>query len=76
MLLVIAGGIVAGLLIYWRVDLELHPFAPCWKCRGRNTNRGSRRGAYGLCTHGPRRVRLTGKKAAERHLARVERRNK
>ena len=54
----------------WRADLELHPFAPCRKCKGSGRNVGSRRGAYGLCKHGPQRARWTGKKAAARHLAR------
>jgi hypothetical protein len=55
----------------WRIDVWFHPFAPCLMCKGRGTNPGSRRGAYGLCAHGPRRVRFAARKAAARHLRRV-----
>lgn len=63
-------AIAVALIGAWRVDVELHPFAPCRKCKGTGTNLGSRRGAYGLCPHGPRRVRFAAKGAAARHLAR------
>lgn len=58
----IAAVAVAG----WRIDVRLHPFAPCRSCKGSGTNRGSRSGAYGLCPHGPRRVRAFAKRAAAR----------
>lgn len=54
----------------WRIDLELCPFAPCRVCKGSGQSRGSRAGAYGLCPHGPRRIRFTGRRAAARHLRR------
>jgi hypothetical protein len=62
--------IAAGLFAWWRFDVELHPFAPCRQCKGSGTNRGSRRGAYGLCPHGPRRVRLFARSAAARQSRR------
>lgn len=68
----VLGAVIAAaaLFAWWRVDIELHPFAPCWRCKGRGTNRGSRRGAFGICKHGQRRARFTASRAAERHLAR------
>lgn len=65
--LLLAAVVVAG----WRIDVYFHPFAPCRHCRGRGTNWGSRSTAYGLCRHGPRRVRFGARAAAERHRGRL-----
>jgi hypothetical protein len=63
-------AILGVLGAWWRVDVGLHPFAPCRRCKGSGWNRGSRQGAYGLCVHGPRRVRWTGRRAAARQMRR------
>ena len=54
----------------WRIHVWLYPFARCRYCRGRGWTRGSRSTAYGLCRHGPGRVRFGARAAAERQKAR------
>lgn len=63
--------IAAVALAGWWIDLQFHPFRPCVHCKGSGQNWGSRRTAYGLCKHGPRQVRLGGRKAAARQLRRL-----
>lgn len=69
LVVVIAALIVGG----WRIDVWLYPFAPCRRCKGSGMSRGSKRTAYGLCKHGPRRVRFTGRRSADRQMARIRR---
>ena len=33
----------------WAVRAYFWPFAPCWRCKGRKTNRGSTRKRFGPC---------------------------
>jgi hypothetical protein len=55
--LAVAAALVAGswavlallLPAAWLVCAYFWPFAPCWSCRGRKTNRGSSRRRYGSC---------------------------
>lgn len=72
----VVWGLAVTLFAWWRVHLECHPFAPCRSCKGSGQNRGSTPGAYGLCGHGPQRVRFTGRKAAQRHMARIARKGR
>ena len=65
--------IVVVLAVGWRLDVYLHPFARCRRCGGSGWNWGSRSTAYGLCRHGLRRVRFTGRRSADRHIARQRR---
>lgn len=65
--------LVAGVWAMWRIDMYFHPFAPCRQCKGTARNWGSRSTAFGLCKHGPLRVRFTGRRSADRQMARVRR---
>jgi hypothetical protein len=60
-------AVIALVAAGWRVDVNLHPFAPCRRCSGSGRNKGSRSKAYGRCSHGPERTRLFASKAAARH---------
>lgn len=61
----------AGGVAWWRLDVWFHPFARCRYCKGSGQNRGSRRDAYGLCRHGPQRIRFGASRAAARHRGRL-----
>lgn len=68
--MIIATGIAVLLIAVWRIDVYFHPFAPCRRCEGSGQNRGSRNTAYGLCRHGPQRVRFAASRAAARQQSR------
>jgi len=52
---------IAIAVAWWRIDLYFHPYAKCRKCKGSGQNAGSRVAAWGLCKHGPRRLRFMGR---------------
>lgn len=59
------------LVAAWRIDVNLNPFKPCSRCGGSGRGRFSRRGAFGLCMHGPeRKPRVFARRAAARQLRR------
>lgn len=41
--------VVVFLAIAWAVCAWLWPFAPCWRCQGRKTNKGSTKKRFGPC---------------------------
>jgi hypothetical protein len=67
---VVAVILAVVALAWWRVDVWFHPIARCRRCGGSGMNRGSRKGARGVCTHGQERPRFGARKSFERHKAR------
>ena len=46
--------LVVFLAIAWMVCAWLWPFAPCFRCQGRKTNKGSTKKRFGPCKAMPR----------------------
>jgi hypothetical protein len=59
--------LAAGAWTWWRVDVEINPYAPCLSCKGSGRGRFSRSSAFNECRHGRRRIRAFAKGAAARH---------
>lgn len=63
-----AGAVVAALLAWWRVDVEVNPYKPCPRCGGTGRGPGSRKKAFNVCkNHQVRAVRFAARGAAARH---------
>jgi DnaJ-class molecular chaperone len=60
--------ILAAAIAGYLAHLYLHPFAPCRKCSGKGTNRGSSRRAFGHCRRckGTRTRQRLGSRALHR----------
>jgi hypothetical protein len=65
---VIVVAIVAAVAFaWWRINVEINPYAPCRRCKGSGLGRFSRKSAFNLCKHGKQRTRAFAKGAAARH---------
>jgi hypothetical protein len=77
-MLAVAGALLAGSLwwltvlgpLAWVFCAWRWPFAPCWSCSGRKTNRGSTRRRYGRCRRcdGSGMRQVTGSKTLHRAI--------
>ena len=45
----VAVAVLAGLYVAWRVSLRLHPYRPCWWCKGSGKNWWSNKRRWGTC---------------------------
>ena len=52
---------------WWRIRVEINPYAPCRRCKGSGRGRFSTKRAFNVCKHGQRRTRVFAKAAAARH---------
>ena len=67
MLITVAALAAVIAFAWWRIHVEINPYATCRRCKGSGRGRFSTKGAFNVCRHGQRRIRAFAKGAAARH---------